>query len=529
MTPSRVLIVEPDHSFGLSLASIFQEDGFATRVARSAGEAELEIAVRRPDLVVLRAELPDLSGFSLCARLRHDRATERLPVILYSSDTGPSALAEHASTPWAANGYLAMPLDTAALRALSKRVLAANEVIESADDAVIEEAEPAPPPEPPPSRRPTAPALTPVPGGSAPPPVPRRPVRNALTNEDRLLIDRIFGSIAERRDALLAEASLRRPPPRRDLLQSADGRLQLLRDDLKAREAQIAQLAELWEIREREVEYAGEWVHEAEVERQGLKGQVEDLLGRLAEARELVARKEREHGASVDALLFEKVTQENELIEKVASGERRWHEAERAHEAVKRSLEEGIAALGEERRGLLERLASVEAELAAARERAGELEGELAEHRAAAEAAAVEAAKVADGLRADLAERDQLLGAAKRENERLQGQLTDARHEQMLVQSELNALGDRARGREEELAAQLANALRERDEARAAVAAVAAPADEAAPEGPAPVAASAAPEEAARGDEAAGGAEGTGGSPDASQDDPSPSASREER
>lgn len=487
MTPSRVLIVEPDHSFGLSLASLFQDEGFATRVARSAGEAELEIALRRPDLVVLRAELPDLSGFSLCARLRHDRATARLAVILYSSDTAPGALAEHASTPWAANGYLAMPLDAEALKGLSRRLLAASEVIESADDAVIEEAEPIA--EEPPSRFApapiTRPAITPVPAGPPPPPVPRRPVRNALTEEDRLLISRIFGSIAERRDALLAEASLRRPPPRRDLLQTADGRLQLLRDDLKAREAQIAQLAELWEVREREVEYAGEWLHEKDVELQGLKGKVEDLLGRLAEARELLAQREREHGASVDGLLFEKVTQEKELIESIASAERKAHDAERRYEAVKRSLEEAIASLEEERRSLTDRLGAVEAELAAERARAGELEGELAEQRAAAEAASADGARRAEELQAEVSERDRLLGAAKRENERLQGELTSARHEQMVSQSELNALGDRAAAKEAELAAQLAAALRERDEARAAAAPPVPATPEAAEPGPA--------------------------------------------
>src|SRR5512139_652690 len=139
MEQKRVLIVEPDSAFALSLASIFRDDGCATRVAGTAAEAEREIASRRPDLCVVRAELPDLSGFSLCAQLRHDATTARLPVVLYASDTPPEALAEHARTPWAANGYLAMPLDTAALRKLAASILAAAEPVESADDAVIED------------------------------------------------------------------------------------------------------------------------------------------------------------------------------------------------------------------------------------------------------------------------------------------------------------------------------------------------------------------------------------------------------
>jgi ParB family chromosome partitioning protein len=483
MTSSRLLIVEPDHAFGLSLAALFQEECI-TRVARNAAEAELEIAARRPDLVLLRAELPDLSGFSLCARLRNHRATERLPVILYSSETPPASLAEHARTPWAANGYLAMPLDTTALRALSRRILATTAVVESADDAVIEE-------EPPPA---PAPATAPAPPAIPPPPVPRRPVRNALTEEDRLLVDRIFQSIADRRDALILEAHRNRPPPRRDLLQTADGRLQLLRDDLKAREAQIAQLAELWEIREREVAYAGEWLHEKDVELQGLKGEIEDLHGRLVESRELLARREREHGASVDGLLLEKVSQEKELIEAVAGNERRLHEAQRelrardeqlarraeelraagealeqARRDAERSRIEAARELEAERDRGEERRATLEAELAAERERAAAAESQLADARGEAEAEGAEAARALEALQGDVGDRDRLLEVARRENDRLQRELTSARHERMVGESEARAEADRASARAEELAALLAEAQRERDEARGAL------------------------------------------------------------
>ena len=40
-----------------------------------------------------------------------------LPLLLFSSDTPPESLAEHARTPSAAHAYLAMPLDTGALLA----------------------------------------------------------------------------------------------------------------------------------------------------------------------------------------------------------------------------------------------------------------------------------------------------------------------------------------------------------------------------------------------------------------------------
>jgi ParB family chromosome partitioning protein len=357
--------------------------------------------------------------------------------------------------------------------------------VESADDAVIEEAEllPQPPPPPRPGPRPELPAAT-------PPPVPHREVRDSLTDADRLFVERTFQSIADRRDALLAESQRNRPPPRRDLLQTADGRMQLLRDDLKAREAQIARLAEIWDIREREVSYAGEWLHEKDVELQGLKGQVEDLSGRLAEARALLVTKEREHGASIDAMLLEKATQEKELIELVAGAERGLHDAERRHETAWRAIEERLATVEGERRALEEQLAAAEsvrraleerlataedergamearaaslaASLAAEGARATAIEAELGEVRSAAEVATADAARRAEELQADVAERDRVLAAAKRENDRLQAELTAARHEYMVSESEAQAARDRAE-KADELAQQLEQALRARE------------------------------------------------------------------
>src|SRR5512138_2419944 len=411
MESKRVLIVEPDSEFALSLASVFRDDGYGTRIAASAAEAELDIASRRPDLCVVRAELSDLSGFSLCAQLRHDPATARLPVVLYSSDTPPEALADHARTPWAANGYLAMPLDTDALRTLVARILAASDAVESADDAVIEEvAEGAAADdgddggEDPEDRLAEEPA-----GGAAapeaPPPMPRRPRRATLTDEDRLFADRVFQSISERRDELLSESYRRRPPPRRDLLTTPEGRAQVLRDDVRWREAQLARLAEIWDVRERELSSFDERMHDKDVELQGLKGQVEDLLRRLTDARDAFVRKERELGASIDGLLLEKFGQEKELIEVVAANERRIHELERevrkredelAHRKVAldeaqeeiarqdRRLRSDAARFEERERELVEALARRADELAAS-------EKALADGRAAAAAAEREA------------------------------------------------------------------------------------------------------------------------------------------
>jgi len=467
MTTKRILIVEPDAPFALSVASFFREEGHQTGVAVSAAEAELEIASRRPDLVVMRAELPDLSGFSLCAHLRHDKATARLPVIVYSSDTPPTSLAEHARTPWAASAYLAMPLDTAALTTMARRLLAAAEPVELADDAILEDAEAeaadaaqaaeaprAPPPPTPPG----------APAGPLPPQLPRRPRRDLLTEEDRLFTGRVFQSIADRRDALAAEAERRRPPPRRDLMATPEGRLTALREDLRWREAQLARLAEIWEVREREVASVDERVHAKDVEVQRARLELDEVRRALDAARARLEEKDREHGASLEGLLQEKFKEEKELIEVVAGTERRVHEQARAL----REREDEVARLTAEGQAAAARIEGLEGEGREARARLAALEGQVEGLDRALREAAERIADLGEQVEA----RDQLLRAARREVERLQADLSAARQALMLRETELQGEVARARSDADELASMLAQTTRDKDEARARVAAL---------------------------------------------------------
>ena len=206
-------------------------------------------------------------------------------------------------------------------------------------------------------REPGAITPPPPPGPALPPPVPRRARRDLLTEADRLFADRAFQSVADRRDALVAEAERRRPPPRRDLLATPEGRLTLLREDLKWREAQLARLAEIWEIREREVASVDERIHAKDVDVQRARLEAEEALRKLDEARRPLGEKDREHGASIEGLLSEKFKEEKELIEVVAGSERRLHEQARELRGREERLaraEEAAAALQARIDGLAE-------------------------------------------------------------------------------------------------------------------------------------------------------------------------------
>src|SRR5215472_4745469 len=326
----RVLIVENQNDFALSMASVLKGAGYQTAMAENGAEAQRELEKRRPDLVILRAELPDQSGFVLCGHIKKGKFGQNLPVLLLTSDVGQDGLAQHSRSSNAADGYLSIPFEmgelvqmAAAIAPLSKEP-ERDEVDVSLDSALDQgtngasangSSEPEPPhPTPPPLRPPT-------PG--APPRLPKRERRSAITEDDRSFLDRAFQSIADRKAELLAESrQLKRSPPRRDLMSSPEGKVQILREELKVREAQVARISEIWSVRERELLSVEDRLHEKDVEVQSLKMQVDDLMRRFNDVQTSMMQKEREHGATVDDLLLQRFANEKDLIEVVASKEK---------------------------------------------------------------------------------------------------------------------------------------------------------------------------------------------------------------
>ena len=335
----RVLIVESQHEFALTMASVLRTAGYQTATADTAAEAQREVELRRPDLVVLRAELPDQSGFVLCGQLKKGKFSHPIPVLLLSSDVGQDGLSQHAQGPNAADAYLSIPFEMGDLTQMAAGLLPLDDVERSLDEALTgsgptttREMAAVPPP-----------LRAPPPG--SPPRLPRRERRSALNDEDRAFLDRAFQSIADRKAELLAESrQVRRTAPRREQMGTPEGKIQILRDELKAREAQVARISEIWTVRERELLSVEDRLHEKDVELQGLKMQVDDLLRRFNDAQAAMLQKEREHGATVDDLLLQRFATEKDLIEVVASKERDLNLARRDLLALEDELQRASAA-----------------------------------------------------------------------------------------------------------------------------------------------------------------------------------------
>ena len=83
----EILIIDDSAVNIQSLAQLLQKK-YQLKVATS-GERGLEIAIDNPrlDLILLDIDMPEMSGYEVCRRLKTKEATEAIPVIFISSQT----------------------------------------------------------------------------------------------------------------------------------------------------------------------------------------------------------------------------------------------------------------------------------------------------------------------------------------------------------------------------------------------------------------------------------------------------------
>src|SRR5262249_53549272 len=105
-----VLIVEHDPKFAAILLNMAHDQGFKGLVTAS-GETSLTLAQKlKPDAVTLDIRLPDVEGWVVLDRLKHDPNTRHIPVHIISVDEN-----KQRGLRLGAFAYLKKPVDRAAL------------------------------------------------------------------------------------------------------------------------------------------------------------------------------------------------------------------------------------------------------------------------------------------------------------------------------------------------------------------------------------------------------------------------------
>ena len=110
-----VLLIESDPTFARDMSAALESRGFGVRTS-SDGKEGVELArALRPDCVVLCVELPGLSGYSWCNRLKKDDALKAIPLVITSSEATPETFEQHRKLKTRAEDYLIKPFLPATL------------------------------------------------------------------------------------------------------------------------------------------------------------------------------------------------------------------------------------------------------------------------------------------------------------------------------------------------------------------------------------------------------------------------------
>lgn len=120
MNPSRVLIIDDSEDAARTLAALLESAGYETRIA-GGGVEGLELADSdRPGAVILDLDLPDMSGYEVCRRLRARPFGAQLLIIALTGWTRHSDRV--AASEAGCDHYVVKPASLDTLDALLRRV-----------------------------------------------------------------------------------------------------------------------------------------------------------------------------------------------------------------------------------------------------------------------------------------------------------------------------------------------------------------------------------------------------------------------
>jgi len=111
MSAGRVLIVD-DNRINVDLTEfLLEQAGFAYATAVDANDAQAQIPVFAPDLILMDIQMPGMDGLALTRRLKADAATRHIVIVAFTAYAmkGDELKMRAAGC----DGYLSKPIDVA--------------------------------------------------------------------------------------------------------------------------------------------------------------------------------------------------------------------------------------------------------------------------------------------------------------------------------------------------------------------------------------------------------------------------------
>ncbi|MFH1725709.1 MAG: response regulator [Elusimicrobiota bacterium] len=113
-TQTCILVVDDDDNFRETLSDAMALKDMHVEGAVSGSQALEHLGSRRPSVILLDVQLPDVNGFQLCRALKRDDRYRDVPIVLCSAKyTEPADRAEGLLT--GADAYLSKPINPESL------------------------------------------------------------------------------------------------------------------------------------------------------------------------------------------------------------------------------------------------------------------------------------------------------------------------------------------------------------------------------------------------------------------------------
>ncbi len=112
---SGILFIDAEQPFADQTAGALRNRGFTVKQMDDGKDGLDWAAKSRPDLIVLCVELPKMSGYSICNKLKKDNDLKGIPLIITSKEATPETFAQHKKLKTRAEDYLIKPFSDADL------------------------------------------------------------------------------------------------------------------------------------------------------------------------------------------------------------------------------------------------------------------------------------------------------------------------------------------------------------------------------------------------------------------------------
>ena len=137
--PTRVLAFESDAQFAHELDTQFRSLGCEVTVVDDVNLGLQAASVNKPDLILLTIELPRMSGYSVCNRIKRDADLKEIPLIILSAESTDQTFEQHKRLGTRAQDYVRKPVSFPDLLEHVKRfvTLSAPVSISPDDDGIV--------------------------------------------------------------------------------------------------------------------------------------------------------------------------------------------------------------------------------------------------------------------------------------------------------------------------------------------------------------------------------------------------------